>query len=153
MEIARLLFRTRYVWRCICCCSCWFCVRLGCMRHILSPSQFFFFFFLCFFSLSPALLLSSPVLALLFSLLRTPEYLIVLTQIRGHVHVTPFSLPTTTGFVPCIFIARYLQLFLPSSTLVEFVTINTRINSTDIYVRNLQFWNSCIPTKKATSAS
>ena len=43
--------------------------------------------------------------------------LLVVTQIRGH--ITGHSPPSPPRFVPCIFIARRLQLFLPSSTRVE----------------------------------
>ena len=43
--------------------------------------------------------------------------LLVVTQIRGH--IADASPPSPLGFVPCIFIARRFQLFLPSSTRVQ----------------------------------
>ena len=43
--------------------------------------------------------------------------LLVATQIRGH--LAGSSPPSPPRFVPCIFITRIFQLFLPSSTCVE----------------------------------
>ena len=51
------------------------------------------------------------ILSILFSLL-------VVTQIRGHIAGSSPPLPALR-FVPCFFIARRFQLFLPSSTRVE----------------------------------
>ena len=43
--------------------------------------------------------------------------LLVVTQIRGH--IAGYYPPSPLQFVPCIFIARIFQLFLPSSIRVE----------------------------------
>ena len=54
-------------------------------------------------------------------LLSSPFYylsLLVVTQIRGHIAQALLP-PYPLRFVPCIFIARRFQLFLPSSTRVE----------------------------------
>ena len=68
---------------------------------------FFFFFFPIPF-VFPMPLLISPFYSL---------SLLVVTQIRGH--IAGSSPPYPLRFVPCIFIARRFQLFLPSSTRVE----------------------------------
>ena len=66
----------------------------------------FFLFFL------PSHVLLSYYLRSSFSL-----SLLVVTQIRRH--IAGSSLPFPLRFVPCIFIARRFELFLPSSTRVE----------------------------------
>ena len=53
----------------------------------------------------PSRLISAPFFSL---------YLLVVTQIRGHIAGSPPPYPLR--FVPCTFIARRLQPFLPSST-------------------------------------
>ena len=83
-------------------------------QRISGDECIFFLFFFVFFSSIPFtwyyVLLSSPFYSL--SLL-----LIVVTQIRSH--IAGSSPPSPVRFVPCIFIARRFQLFLPSSTRVE----------------------------------
>ena len=60
-----------------------------------------------------SLLLSSPFFDL---------SLLVVTQIRGHIAGSSLPLPSLR-FVPCIFITRIFELFLPSSTRVELLCL------------------------------
>ena len=71
----------------------------GWLNHIV---RFFLFFFRIPFTI--------------FALLFLSLLLIVVTQIRGHM---AGSFPSSLRFVPCIFIERRFELFLPSSTRVE----------------------------------
>ena len=44
---------------------------------------------------------------------------VVVTQIQGHILIAGSSPTSPLPFVPCIFVARRFQLFLPSSTCIE----------------------------------
>ena len=95
------------------------------------------FFLFCF-------LPSHLFLALLFSLPPT----VVVTQIRGH--IAGSSPPSPPGFLPCVFIARRFQLFLPWSpprrtvhviNIIFFCTNNTDVPGT--YIRKNRKNDSC----------
>ena len=87
-------------------CSCKLLLRVELGVDWLNVAGYVLFLFLfCFF---PIPLLSSPFF---------PLSLLVVAQIRGPIAGSSFPYPL--GFVPCIFIAKIFQLFLPSSTRVE----------------------------------
>ena len=71
---------------------------------------------LSFFLYLPGIYSFHPLL-IIFALLFYSLSLLVVTQIRGH--IAGSSPPTPLRFVPCIFIGRRFQLFLPSSTRID----------------------------------